>query len=216
MKVILFDLDGTLIDSGKDIAVAANYALKKLGKPELPEEQIIKHVGYGGYKLIQGILDTKDQNLINEGVKYFRDYYFSHPVDYTKPYDKIPELLENLKEDNKHLAVITNKYEDISKQILKELDLLEFFDIVVGGDTTDQKKPDPKPILYALETLSHDPEEAIMIGDSEADIKAGKSAETKTCLVTYGFGKTELARSFNPDFEANSVEDLFQILQSPV
>ena len=211
MDIYLFDLDGTILNSGKDIAVAANYALKKLGKNPLSESEIIKHVGYGGRKLIEGILNTSDEELINEGVKLFREYYFSNLTTYSEPYPFVIDVLKNLKEKGKYLGVVTNKYEDLSVQILKELDLLDFFDVVVGGDTTPEKKPHPLPIIHALERIPVNSEKAIIVGDSEADILAGKQAGIKTCLVTYGFGKTEIAKNFNPDFIIESfkeVEDL--------
>ncbi len=211
MDIYLFDLDGTILNSGKDIAVAANYALEKLGKNPLPESEIIKHVGYGGRKLIEGVLNTSDEELINEGVKLFREYYFSNLTTYSEPYPFVIDVLKNLKEKGKYLGVVTNKYEDLSVQILKELDLLDFFDVVVGGDTTPEKKPHPLPIIHALERIPVNSEKAIIVGDSEADILAGKQAGIKTCLVTYGFGKTEIAKNFNPDFIIESfkeVEDL--------
>ncbi len=206
MDIYLFDLDGTIIDSGKDIAVAANYALKKLGKNPLSEQEIIKHVGYGGKKLIEGVLNTSDEELIKEGVKFFREYYFSNLTTYSKPYPYVIDVLENLKGKGKYLGVVTNKYEDLSVQILKELNLLEFFDVVVGGDTTAEKKPHPLPILHALENMPVNSKKAIIVGDSEADILAGKQANIKTCLVTYGFGKTDIAKKFNPDFIIDSFE----------
>ncbi len=208
MDIYLFDLDGTILNSGKDIAVAANYALEKLGKNPLPEKEIIKHVGYGGKKLIQGVLNTNDENLVEEGVRLFREYYFSNLTTYSKPYPYVVEVLEKLKRQDKKLGVVTNKYEDLSVQILRELNLLDFFDVVVGGDTTKEKKPHPLPVIYALENMPINSEKAIIIGDSEADILAGKQAGIKTCLVTYGFGKTDIAKKFNPDFIISSFKEI--------
>jgi phosphoglycolate phosphatase len=208
MDIYLFDLDGTIIDSGKDIAVAANYALTKLDKKPLPENEIIKHVGYGGHKLIEGILNTSDTDIIEKGVRYFREYYFSNLTTYSKPYPYVEEVLKDLKNKGKNLGVITNKYEDLSIQILKELNLLNFFDVVVGGDTTSEKKPNPMPVFHALEKINTDSKNAIIIGDSEADILAGKNAGIKTCLVTYGFGKLGIAKKYNPDFIINSFKEV--------
>ena len=211
IDTFLFDLDGTLINSSKDIAVAANYALQNLGFSPLPEEEIIKHVGYGGEKLIQGILNTNDKNLISKGVKIFREYYFSNPAVHTTLYPYINQLLTALKEQGKTIGVITNKYEDISRQILEKLGVMDRIDILIGGDTTPYKKPRPEPILYALDKFGSKPENTIMIGDSEADIQAGKQAGTKTALVLYGFGKKDIALSHNPDFVVKTPEELFNI-----
>jgi phosphoglycolate phosphatase len=210
IDTFLFDLDGTLIDSAKDIAEAVNYALRQLGLSELPEEEIIKHVGYGARNLMKDVLQTEDEELIEKATKLFTEYYFQHPVVYTKPYPYIPETLEILKAKNKKIGVITNKRASLSKEILEKLDLLKYIDIVIGPETTGEKKPSPKPVLYALQNLKSNPDEAILIGDSEVDIQAGKSAGTKTGLVKYGYGKIHLALAENPDIIFETPEDLYK------
>lgn len=212
IDTFLFDLDGTLIDSSKDICIAVNYALEKLGFSPLPEKEIIKHVGYGGKKLIEGVLPDKNSDIIDETVKIFRDYYFKNPAEHTVLYPYAEEFLEKLKKEGKKTGIVTNKYEDISRQIIKKLGIEDLIDIIVGGDTTPKKKPEPDPILYALENLDSDTTTSIIIGDSEADIIAGKKAGIKTGLVTYGFGNTEYAKSFNPDVVIASLKELFEIL----
>ncbi len=206
IDAFLFDLDGTLIDSSEDIYRAVLHTLKELGYPPLSKEEVIKHVGYGGRKLLQGVLNTEDENLLNKAVDIFRDYYFSNPAVYTVLYPGIEDLLKNLKEKGKKVAVITNKYEDISWEIIKKLGVENFIDVLVGGDTLPEKKPSPMPVLYTLEKLNK--EKAVMIGDSETDIKAGKEAGIETCLVLYGFGKKDIALSYNPDY---IVENVYQI-----
>ncbi|WP_457624844.1 HAD family hydrolase [Persephonella sp.] len=208
IETFLFDLDGTLIDSSKDIAVAVNYALGKLGRASLPEEEIIKHVGYGGRKLIEGVLNTADEDIIEEGVRLFREYYFSNPAEYTVLYPYVREILEKLKESGKKVGIVTNKYEDISRQIVKKLKIDGYIDILVGGDTTQKKKPDPEPVLYAVKNLGSRPDISVMIGDSEADVKAGKDAGLKTVLVGYGFGKKDVAMRYNPDFVVKSLREI--------
>ncbi len=208
IETFLFDLDGTLIDSSKDIAVAVNYALEKLGRKSLPEKEIIKHVGYGGKKLMEGVLKTEDENLIKEGVRLFREYYFKNPAQHTVLYPYVEELLLKLKKEGKKTGIVTNKYEDISREIIQKLGVQKLIDVIIGGDTTNKKKPEPDPVLFALEKLGSFPDTSVMIGDSEADIQAGKNAGLKTVLVTYGFGKTDLALSFKPDFVIKSLKDL--------
>ena len=207
---IFFDLDGTLIDSSKDIATAANYALKKLGFSPLPEEEIVKHVGYGGERLMKGLLPVDDEETFRQAVKIFREYYFSNPVVYTKPYKGIPQLLQRLKKEKKQIAVITNKYEDISNQILEKLGLLEYINLVLGGDSVKNKKPNPEPVLKAQETLQT--QNSVMVGDSETDINAAKGANIPAILVEYGFGNKELAIQAKPDFIASSVSQLEELL----
>jgi len=172
----LFDLDGTLIDSSLDIAEATNFTLKKLGFKPRPVDEIIKHVGYGGRKLLEGILGTDDRNIIDRAVSIFREYYFSNPSKYTKLYPGVLETLETIKDRGKKVAVITNKYEDISKRILDDVGIIQYIDIVIGGDTLSRKKPDPEPVLHVIDRFSVAPDRALMVGDSETDIISGKSA----------------------------------------
>ncbi len=206
-----FDLDGTLIDSSRDIAEAANYTLKELGFEPKPLEEIIKHVGYGGRKLLEGILRVNDRELLDRAVSIFREYYFSNPSKYTKPYPGVLNTLKILKEANKKVAVITNKYEDISKRILEDIGIIDFIDIVVGGDTLKKKKPDPEPVLYAAEKLFVKPYNALMVGDSETDVISGKSAGTKTCLVMFGYGKKDLAKKYSPDYIIDAIEYVLKL-----
>jgi len=208
IETYLFDLDGTLIDSSRDIAVAVNYALEKLGKDPLPEKEIIKHVGYGGRKLMEDVLKTEEKKLVDEGVRLFREYYFRNPAQHTVLYPYAEELLIKLKKEGKKTGVVTNKYEDISRKIIQRLGIEDLIDVLIGGDTTEKKKPEPEPVLYALEKLGSNPYRSIMIGDSEADIQAGKNAGLKTVLVTYGFGKTEIAISLEPDYVINSLKEM--------
>ena len=208
IELFLFDLDGTLINSAQDIAEAVNFTLKELGKNPLPNDEIIKHVGYGARNLMKDILKTLDNNIIDRATNIFRDYYLKHSCEYTKPYPYIVELLNILKERNKKIGVITNKFEAVSKEILDKLNLSKYTDILIGADTTEERKPSPKPVLYALETLNVRPENSIIIGDSEVDIQAGKNAGINTALVLYGYGKTELAKQLNPDYIFSNVNEI--------
>ncbi|NPA58461.1 MAG: HAD-IIIA family hydrolase [Aquificae bacterium] len=212
----LFDLDGTLINSAKDIGVAVNYALMKLGKATVPLSKIIKHVGYGGRRLMEGVLGTEDEELVDRAVELFREYYFSNPACYTYLYPYVREMLEILKKKDKKVAVITNKYEDISRRILKKLGILDTIDLLVGGDTTPYKKPHPYPVVYAVERLGLDRERTVMIGDSEADVGAGKSAGVKTGLVLFGFGDREKSLQASPDFVINSFSQIISRLDGKV
>jgi len=214
LQLFLFDLDGTLINSADDIAEAVNYALKQLGREPLPNEEIIKHVGYGAKNLMKDVLNTTDEELINKATKLFASYYLSNPSVYTKPYPYIPETLQLLKQKNKKIGVITNKIAKVSERILKQLNLNQYIDILVGAETTSEKKPSPKPVLYACEKLNIPPQKAILIGDSEVDIQAGKNAGTKTGLVKYGYGKINLALAENPDIIFETPKDIYDSVKS--
>jgi len=211
--LFLFDLDGTIIDSSKDIAVAVNHTLNMLGMDPLPEDHIIRHVGYGGRRLMEGVLKTTDSQIIDKAVSIFRDYYFKNPAEHTVLYPYVEDLFILLKKNSKKIGIVTNKYEDISRKIIKKLGIDMYIDILVGGDTVERKKPDPYPILYAVESLGSKVEESVMIGDSEADIQAGKSAGLTTVFVNYGFGNTDKVILYSPEIVIESMDQILKLFK---
>lgn len=200
LELYIFDLDGTLLDSGKDIALAANYAFEKLNLKTFSEEEIISKVGYGAKKLIEDLIQEYPQEIKDKALEYFKEFYYSNPVIYSRLYEGAEETLKKLKELSKKVAVVTNKYEALSVEILKKLNVIDYIDLVVGADTTSEKKPHPLPVFYTLEKLKSDKDKSIIIGDSETDVLTGKNAGIKTALVLQGYGNKELALSLNPDY----------------
>jgi len=206
LELYIFDLDGTLLDSGKDIALAANYAFEKLNLKTFSEEEIISKVGYGAKKLIEELILEYPQEIKDKTLEYFKEFYYSNPVIYSRLYEGAEETLKKLKELSKKVAVVTNKYEALSVEILKKLNVIDYIDLVVGADTTSEKKPHPLPVFYTLEKLKSDKDKSIIIGDSETDVLTGKNAGIKTALVLQGYGNKELALSLNPDFVLDSLK----------
>ncbi|RLJ71387.1 phosphoglycolate phosphatase [Hydrogenivirga caldilitoris] len=205
MKAYLFDLDGTLIDSADDIALALQETLKELGMPEKMPENVRRLIGGGVKALLEQVLG---EDFREEYVRVFRKYYVGNPVVYTRPYPGIPETLQALKKRGVPLVVVTNKLEELSLRILEKLELLDFFELVVGGDTFSEKKPSPLPILKALEFIGIEPGEALMIGDTEADIESGRKAGTKTALAKWGYVRLN---SLKPDYLLNRPEELLSL-----
>ncbi len=190
IRLLIFDLDGTLVDTSEDITRALNYALEPFGYPPLSNEQTTRLVGDGISRLIEKVIG-KDRREFEEIRQKFLDYYGKHIADYSTPYPGVVETLERLIDYNK--AVVTNKRESLARDLLKHLNLYRFFDLIVGSDTTGETKPSPVPVLYVLEKLNVSPDEAIMIGDGPTDIKAGRTAGVKTVAVGYGYkGPEEL------------------------
>jgi phosphoglycolate phosphatase len=206
LELYIFDLDGTLLDSGKDIALAANYAFEKLNLKTFSEEEIISKVGYGAKKLIEDLIPEYTQEIKDKALEYFKEFYYSNPVIYSKLYEGAEETLKKLKELSKKVAVVTNKYEALSVEILKKLNVIDYIDLVVGADTTSEKKPHPLPVFYTLEKLKSDKDKSIIIGDSETDVLTGKNAGIKTALVLQGYGNKELALSLNPDYVLDNLK----------
>lgn len=189
IKLIIFDLDGTLVDSSRDITNALNHALEPYGFKKLTVEDTIKMVGEGLTRLVEKILGENNAAIKDAVLDRFINYYAEHLTDYTMPYPGIKETLDKLGRYKK--AVISNKRELLSKKLLEQLNLLRFFDIVIGSDSVSERKPSAIPVKKVLEILKIKPEEAVIVGDSNFDIIAGKNAGVKVIAVTYGYRSKE-------------------------
>jgi phosphoglycolate phosphatase len=204
-KVFLFDLDGTLIDSAEDIALNLRLTLRDIGLEERMPKDVRELIGGGVRVLLERVLG---EDFREEHLKVFRNHYMSNPVVHTKLYPGVREVLKDLRAEGKVLAVVSNKLEDLSREILRRLGVLELFDLVVGGDTFPEKKPSPLPVLKTLELVGHSPHEAVMIGDTEADITAGRCAGTKTALALWGYVKLNSER---PDYILRSPREILSL-----
>ncbi|MFN3395165.1 MAG: HAD family hydrolase [Thermodesulfovibrionales bacterium] len=213
IKLIIFDLDGTLIDSSRDITDAINYAIGPYGLSPLTTKDTIKLVGEGISRLIEKLLSTTNFNG-NDDVRRtvmdrFLEYYSAHLLDNTDTYPNVRLTLERLREYKK--AVISNKREALSRRILEGLGLSNFFDAIIGSDSTPEKKPSPLPILKVLAELDVKPQEAIIVGDSNLDIEAGRAAGLRTVSVTYGYRPYEMIK--DADFVIDRLGDLEEIIK---
>jgi phosphoglycolate phosphatase len=185
IRILLFDLDGTLVDTIRDITNALNYGLISAGIKALSVEETKALVGEGITKLIEKLLGEENRKYCEEVKSRFLGYYNDHLTDYSSVYPQVKETLGRLV--NYRKAVISNKREHLSAGILDKLELLGYFDLVVGSDTAAEKKPSPVPIIHVLQQFGARPEEAVMVGDSNFDIEAGKTAGVATVAVTYGY-----------------------------
>jgi len=206
---VLFDLDGTLVDSGADIASAVNRTLRTLGMDELAPSEIIGYVGDGVRKLMQRTLAEQGQDKIDQAIASFKNDYFSRCLEATTPYDGIVQILERIKD--KRMAVVTNKPVAYARQILQGLDLLGYFDAVVGGDEAELK-PNPAPIVLALHRMDCDSSGGIMVGDHSNDILAGKAAGLATCGVTWGLDHGQSIKDAKSDHICTTPEQLAKVL----
>ena len=204
LKLIIFDLDGTLIDSLKDITMALNYATKPYGIPEKSVREMGDLLGTGISILIDKVLGDRRDELKDEVMKRFMDYYSANLVVLTTVYSGTKETLAKL--DNFKKAVVTNKREQFAKMALKELDIACHFDSILGSDSVAEKKPSPVPLLHLLDLYKFKPSEAVMVGDSEIDIAAGKGAGVRTIAVSYGY--RERAALEGADFIIDDIRDL--------
>jgi phosphoglycolate phosphatase len=209
LKAIIFDLDGTLIDSSVDITNALNYAMEPYPLKRLTREDTVKLVGEGITRLIEKIACDLDETGKADVAQRFITHYTEHVADFTREYPGVRETLESLVKYRK--AVISNKRESLSKLVLEELGLLRYFSLVVGSDTTAERKPSPVPVLKALAELQAEPGEAVMVGDSNYDVDAGKAAGVMTVAVTYGYRPREVIA--HADHLIDRMIDLIPLLE---
>jgi len=195
IKLIIFDLDGTLVHSSADIAYALNAAAKPFGIDPLTVEEAEELIGGGLNKLIERLLARRQANLDKTIlIKHFLDQYSSHLTDHTRPYPQVPETLTALNGYAK--AVLSNKVTSFTVEIVKRFGLAGFFGSIQGGDTVAEKKPSPVSILALLEQFAAEKGEAMIVGDSMYDVEAGRNAGIRTVAAMYGYG--------TPGFEANA------------
>jgi len=208
-KLIIFDLDGTLVDSRVDITNAINYAVKEYGIGSFSVQEITSMVGRGVTKLIEDLIKPYPEILPKDVIDKFLYYYERHLLDNTKAYPGVKEVLEELKEYKK--AVISNKREYLSRKTLEGLGLLKYFEVILGSDSVPEKKPSPVPVLTVLDRLRISPAEALIVGDSDLDIMAGRAAGIKTAGVTYGYRPVEVLK--DADYLINDIRELITIVK---
>lgn len=191
--LIIFDLDGTLIDSSEDIAWAANKTLEFFGYSEMETDRIKEHIGWGIKPLLEKLMPNEGLVRIMEAREKFLEFYGSHLMVSTYLYPGVRETIKYLSLLDKKMAIVTNKPVRLTEMILKELGLTDCFRMVLGGDSLSNRKPHPEPVEKTVEALGAEPGRTVVVGDSPVDCEAGKAAGTSTIGVSYGFrGKEEL------------------------
>lgn len=185
--LLIFDLDGTLIDSSADIAWAANKTLAHMGCKEETAEHIKKNIGWGVKALLEKLMPNESPEAITAAREKFLEIYSSHLVVDTYLYPEVRETIRHFSEKGKKMAVVTNKPEGLSIKILENFGLSKNFQMVVGGDTLPSRKPDPAPLLKVINDLRVEAVRAVFIGDSPIDGETGKKAGVFTIGVPYGY-----------------------------
>ena len=209
-STIIFDLDGTLVDSSPDLSATLNHLLRKNNRPEIPPEKIRQMVGKGAKALIQkGFSKSGDMPSEVELTKLFNefiDYYYHNIAVKTKIFPSLIQVLEELKSYNIPLGVCTNKTLKLSEKLLKDLELFDYFSVLTGSDSFKYMKPDPRHILSTLSIIKADPKKAIMVGDSSNDIIAAQQAGISSIGVTFGYTDKHISE-YNPTQTIDHYDD---------
>lgn len=218
-ELLIFDLDGTLIDSAPDLALSVNYMLRSINHDEFSDEIIDSWVGNGASILVKralsgsDVIDTNiDNSLYEKALNIFLNYYKKNLCVKTTTYFGVKDTLQILKENGYKLSIVTNKPFDFIEPILKRLELIEYFELFIGGDSLQKKKPEPEPLLYICENLDIKPENSLMIGDSKNDILSAKAALIQNIGVSYGYNYGEDIRVYEPDFTVDDFSDILKVL----
>ncbi len=197
-RVIVFDLDGTLLDTSQDTAASCNYALELYGRPALPIEEIVRYVGDGARRLMCRASRMRDddpdlESLVQEFIQHYRE----HAVQRTTWMPYATHALEELAD--MPLALCTNKPRDITDRILSTLQAEERFSVIVGGGDLPRNKPAPDPLRHIAAELRVDPKEIVMVGDGPQDVLCGKSVGARTVAVSSGFTSQAFLQELHPD-----------------
>jgi phosphoglycolate phosphatase len=213
LRLLIFDLDGTLIDSRLDLIHSVNAMLRHLKRPELPGDVVASYVGDGAPMLVRRALgDPDDENFFKQALEFFLSYYREHKLDHTRVYDGIPEALKQIQSNGteRKMAVLSNKPVHPSRAIVDALGLANYFVRVYGGNSFETKKPDPLGVNKLLSETGARPQDAIIVGDSSIDVLTGRNAGIATCGVTYGFAPHTLCEA-PPDVVIESPKELGEL-----
>jgi len=218
-KVIIFDLDGTLIDSSPDLALAINHMLKSINRDTFSLDEIHHWVGNGAQTLVKRALSGSSETSLNIDEKEFEHaldiflkFYAKNLAVETITYPNVLTTLAQLKKHGYKLVIVTNKPFDFVEPILKELKLQEYFEFHLGGDSLKERKPNPAPLLYVCDKLGVKISESIMVGDSKNDILAAQACNMQSIGVTYGYNYGEHISKHNPDVYFSDFSEIGKLL----
>ena len=210
-QLVCFDLDGTLVDSVPDIALAVDSFLVEQGKPPVGEDQVRQWVGQGAASLVRKAMSWTDldEESYEDCYRSFLIAYKSNLTQKTQLYANVLDLLKALKANHVPMALITNKPSAFVKPILEHFEISDYFSWILGADTLEEKKPSPLPLLFCAEAIEAEQDQCVMIGDSQTDSRAAVAAGFKNVLVTYGYHQDVDLKSLEADL---LIDDLVELL----
>ena len=217
-KMVLIDVDGTLVDSVPDLAFCVDEMMKQLAMPVRGEAAVRQWVGNGVQRLVERALTDDldgfpDAALFERAMPIFMDLYAENTSKRSRLYDGVVEGLDFLQScEGLKIGCVTNKAAQFTLPLLKDLGIFDRFEIVISGDTLPEKKPHPMPLLHAAEALGVKPEDSMMLGDSKSDVKAARAAGFQIICMTYGYNHGEDIRNYWPDAVIDSMTELRNLI----
>lgn len=219
INTFLFDLDGTLVDSAPDLATSLNLTLAELGEAQFSLPEIRSWVGNGAKMLVHrglsgshGVDNSISETYLNNALEVFLRHYEKYVCDASSLYPNVSDTLHTLKQSGFNLALVTNKPKAFVPAILESFSINHLFDLCIGGDSLEEKKPSPLPLLHVCEVLNVSPSQCVMVGDSKNDILAAKAANMRSIGLTYGYNYGQDISIFHPDWVMDDIGNVLDIL----
>lgn len=216
-KLVIFDLDGTLVDTVPDLAFSLNRVFAEINFPVQNLSSVTKHMGNGMHRFLQGIMNEISvspvgDDLIEHAYLLFLNYYTDDHVSNSRLYPEVINTVKNLRERGIKIACVTNKLGTYSDNILKHFELDEYISLLLSGDSLVKKKPDPLPLIYTCDCLNIKRSKTLMVGDSEVDVHAAKNADIPSVYMEYGYGNNQAIANLKPDYSLNEFRHLLNIV----
>jgi phosphoglycolate phosphatase len=211
IDLMIFDFDGTLVNSGADIAVSVSYTLEKLGLPGKDKDAILSYIGDGVQTLIEKSLGEDCLGRFEEAMEIFSSYYAKHMLDTTALYDCVIDILQHFSDKKK--IIITNKRKHFTTEMACSLGLTEYFEEIIGVDSTPYKKPDPRLLQPFLDQYNATPDKTIVIGDGINDILLARHSGVQSCALLRGLTHRKVLLSLEPDYCCEDISELKKLFQ---
>lgn len=206
LKMVIFDFDGVIADTARDIAEAIKATQKEYNYKVMEDDEIIKYVGFGAKYLVDNTMEGAGRDELD----WYKKYYNEHAVCYTNLYPGVRAFLEHVKSRKGIMCIVSNKPEELVKKILKILEVDSYFNRVIGPESVEKMKPHPEGLILCMESNGVKPSETIMVGDSYSDIQAGRAADTYTCGVLYGIGDLDKLIAEKADIYVNDLNEMLK------
>lgn len=213
IKAVIFDLDGTLLNTLEDLTNSVNHMLTHYGYPKRTISEVRSFVGDGARQLVTRALGTPlNQETVDEYLSFYEAHYDIHKQDFTRPYEGIIELLEQLKEQKIMMAVVSNKQHEAVKPLVRSI-FGDYFALAIGESKELKKKPSPEMLFYAIKELGLKKDEVIFVGDSDVDMQTAINANVAVIACLWGFRDLEVLSKYNPNYLVNKPDDILKIIK---